>query len=177
MKLFYTLFLLTWANSAVNTANVDLDKYQGLWFQIADYPQFYEYLFCNECTRANYMIESNDTIRVINQARGFNDCTIKGTAKIPDFNDPGKLVIHFDGFGENNNGAQYWIYEVGPVNNNNLYEWSIVSNENKTSCYVLYRQPNMKNVLYQEILIRLQKLDFDINRLKITNQDNCYSTF
>ena len=180
MKLFYTLFLLGYSVNAfniINTVKIDLNKYQGTWFQIADYPQFYEYFFCNKCTRANYIIQSNNTVRVINQARGFNDCTIKGTAKIQDANDPGKLVIHFDGFGSNDITAQYWVYDIGPVNNDNLYEWSIVSNENKTTCYILYRQPNMNRELYQELLNRLQKLNFNINKLKITNQENCYFTF
>lgn len=182
MKLLYFILFFSKVFS-FPTAKIELPKYQGQWYQIADYPQFYEYFFCNECTRANYIIQANDSVRVINQARGFNDCTIKGIAKISDLNDPGKLSITFDSIlklgGKNvqtnksSVGAQYWVYQVGDLDKNGLYSWSVVSNENKTTCYVLARTPEITEELYSKIQEFLLKMGFDMSRLKKTQQSSC----
>ena len=37
--------------------------YLGVWYQIADKPQFYEIL-CGDCTRATYGLNDNGTISV-----------------------------------------------------------------------------------------------------------------
>lgn len=165
LSMFFVAFSM--ATAEQSTANVDLSKYQGTWYQIADYPQLYELFFCNECTKATYTIQG-PTLHVLNEARG---CSITGKATIPDPTQTGKLDIKFDFLGSS--GAQYWIYEVGDVLENGLYEWSIVSNENRDSCYILNRQPEMKPSVFNKVLKKMIDLGFDVTRLRRTNQTDC----
>jgi len=177
MKYNLILFITTLLVNAAYTKNtndtIDLTKYMGKWYQIADYPQFYEYFTCYECTTATYELLSNESISVLNQASGKNNCAVKGVAHVVDEKDVSKLAVRFDFFPFFFPSAQYWIYRVGELNEKDQYSWSIVSNEKKDTCYVLSRTPTVDDTFYDRLLGNLTSLGFDINRLKKTKQYNC----
>ncbi len=124
------------ASAPKTVSSVDLDKYYGNWYQLADYPQFYEAFGCKLCTTAQYSPNSDGTIAVLNKAFysvGGRSCITKGSARAPNAAEPAKLKVKFFNLFE----ADYWIVELGPVNDDGLYSYALVSNANKSSLYIL----------------------------------------
>ena len=157
-------------NPPPTVESIDINRYYGTWFQIADYPQLYEML-CNRCTTASYHQGYNDSIIVQNKAwyiSSEESCMIEGYATIPNQTEPSKLeVTFFEPF-----KANYWIVEVGPIQENGLYSYSIVSDPYRLTLYVLSRSPMVNN--YDELISKVTKYGFDVLRLRKTDQ-SCFS--
>jgi apolipoprotein D and lipocalin family protein len=180
MKIFVFFILFLSAISAwdplTTVADLDLDRYAGLWYQLADYPQFYELLACQDCVTAQYSIDpiNRTNVQVTNQALGINNCAIQGTAKLLDPKFPGQLKIRFKfipGIVPDSLLPDYWIVDIGKVNADGFYSWAIVSNPKRSSCYVLARSPKVEDALLQELKGKLTEHGFDLGKLKWTNQD------
>ena len=71
--------------------------------------------------------------------------------------------------------APYWVVDLGPVENN-MYQYSIVSDDKKLSLFVLARNVSEFYEKYDTtVLNKLDTLGFNtfINKPIPTNQDNC----
>jgi apolipoprotein D and lipocalin family protein len=161
-------------DSLTTVSSLDLDRYSGLWYQIADYPQFYELVACQECVTATYSINSDRSVNIVNQALGINNCTIKGVAKGLDEKFPGELKIRFSFFPNaipDSLLPDYWVVDLGEVNSDGKYSWAIVSNPKRSSCYVLSRSSTVSSDLSELIKGKLSSHGFDLTKLKWTNQD------
>jgi apolipoprotein D and lipocalin family protein len=151
----------------------DATKYTGLWYQLADFPQFYELLTCKDCVTAQYSLNADGSVNVLNQGLGPNNCTTKGVATVPDPSKPGQLNVKFQFFPSWFPASllpQYWILEVGPVNDEGLYSWALVSKEDRGSCYILSRTPSVDDSLMNELEQKLADQGFDLSKLRITDQ-------
>ena len=133
--------------------DLKLDSYSGKWYQIADYPLFYEN-FCGKCTEASYTPNADGSISVQNDAQSvfgrIGICSTAGTATISDPAQPAKLKVKLDsGFGR---VADYWVVEVGPEENGK-YSWSIVTNAQqslrlrRSPCYQRHPSPGWNQIL------------------------------
>eukprot|EP00475_Leptophrys_vorax_P020603 TRINITY_DN2821_c0_g1_i1.p1 TRINITY_DN2821_c0_g1~~TRINITY_DN2821_c0_g1_i1.p1 ORF type:complete len:188 (+),score=53.41 TRINITY_DN2821_c0_g1_i1:3-566(+) len=163
--------------TTVPAEDFDVNSYVGTWYQLADYPQFYEFFTCKDCVTAQYGLNSDGTVEVVNQALGPNNCTIKGVATTPDASEPAKLDVRFDfvpSFIPDSHKANYWILELGSVNADGLYSWSLVSDENRDSLYILSRTPTVEDDLFASLKEKLVDQEFDLSKLRVTDQ-SCYT--
>ena len=113
MLMFNILFSYFFVNSiAINTVEIlDLEKYQGRWFQIYGNPfdQFFEKF--SSCITADYEIMPSGNVSVVNsQYEKINGIDqIQGYAYYGYNSDPklypGELMVHLDGVPHD---APYW---------------------------------------------------------------------
>ena len=126
---------------AIDTLPVNLDAYQGRWFQMyAD--AFVTKTFERDayCVTADYALNGDGTIAVLNgQRTGSIDGPVGNvTATATPTDVPGQLTVVFD------EGAPfpapYWVVGLSPISSTTgLYDWAIVTDNNMLSLFVLAR--------------------------------------
>jgi len=177
MLMFNILFSYFFVNSiAINTVEIlDLEKYQGRWFQIYGNPfdQFFEKF--SSCITADYEIMPSGNVSVVNsQYEKINGIDqIQGYAYYGYNSDPklypGELMVHLNGVPHD---APYWVYNLGPENDYNYYDWAIVSDPVKLSLFVLARDVDTYyNEYDNEVLEILDEYGFD--NLITVSHENC----
>jgi lipocalin len=180
MLLFCSLLLSQFFVNSLSKNTVetlDLEKYQGRWYQI--YGNIYDQLFEKfaSCITADYTLVPNGNITVLNsQYEDLNGIQqIEGYAYYSYNSDPkmypGELTVHLNDVPHD---APYWVYTLGPENmeNNEYYDWAIVSDPLKLSLFVLARDVNDYYENYDsEVLELLNGYGFD--NLVTVSHDNC----
>jgi len=176
ISVFITLLFVS--NSVIASdykpvSELDLNLYQGKWYQV--YGNSFDKVFEKDgrCIIANYEIINSNNVSVYNtQLNHLNqEQTISGYAYYKDGNSGGELTVQLDGQGE----APYWVIELGPVVNNQ-YDYSIVSDNFKLSLFVLARNVNNYFKYYNDqVQESLQNFGFTnrLNKPIETNQTNC----
>lgn len=173
MKLFSFLVLFTtqfWNGQGLPL--VDLAKYTGRWYQTFANPfSFYFTENAGSCIYADYTAVDESTIRIFNGEKVKDKSqSIKGTASVVNLEEPAKLTVKFDGLPFN---GTYWIYDIGPIENNQ-YQYSIVSDDTKSSLFVLTRNLEVFSTLYEsKVKESLEHLGFSNQNLIPTIQTNC----
>ncbi|HBU70204.1 MAG TPA: hypothetical protein DEE98_07480 [Elusimicrobia bacterium] len=139
--------------------SVDVARYMGSWYEIAKYPQWFENGLVG--VTANYTLLPNGKVRVLNSGyiKDFNGKlkTAKGKAWIVDKKTNAKLKVSFFWPFAGN----YWILELGKD-----YEYAVVGDNSGKYLWILAREPRMDDVLYSELLKRIQEKGFDISKLE-----------
>jgi lipocalin len=175
--LFNYFFVNSVAKNTVET--LDLEKYQGRWFQIYGNP--FDQLFekFSSCITADYEIMPSGNVSVINsQYEKINGIDqIQGYAYYGYNSDsqlyPGELMVHLDGVPHD---APYWVYSLGPENDYNYYDWAIVSDPVKLSLFVLARDVDTYyNEYDDEVLEILKEYGFD-DLITVSHEDCQYAT-
>ncbi len=120
--------------------SVDLERYAGLWYEIAKIPNRFQRQ-CVANTTAEYRLLDNGKVEVVNRCRkddGEQD-KIKGVARVVDKKTNAKLEVSFVRFlGRNWFWGDYWI--IGLDEN---YQWAIVGNPNRKYGWILARTPGL----------------------------------
>lgn len=103
-----------------------------------------------------------------------NTCNVKGFPveiigkAYPDPEDKdrtnSKLCVQFGPFPPSS--SNYWVVRLDSEN----YSYSVVSTPDYKELWILYREPNMPDALFQAIYTDLQKNGFDVKSLKKTLQ-------
>jgi apolipoprotein D and lipocalin family protein len=143
---------------------LDFQRYSGLWYEIARYPNRFQ----NRCvagTTATYTPQPNGEIRVINACRtaGGKLITAKGTAKLADSKGPNsklKVTFFWPFYGD------YWVIGLDAD-----YRWAIVGHPDRKYLWILSRTPKLDEATYRDILDRIRAQGYDVSRLIITRQD------
>lgn len=142
--------------------HVDLNKYAGKWYEIASFPQRFQ-KGC-QCTTAQYTVSEEGFVIVENRCmRNGKESYIKGKAFVDKSSGNAKLQVRF--FWPLK--GKYWIIELASD-----YAYAVVGHPNRKYLWILSRLPEMDDSLYQQILERIEKKGFDINKLNKTVQ-NC----
>ncbi len=132
-------------NKLETVAKVDLEKYAGLWYEIALYPVVFE-KGCS-CTTAEYVLTGKDYVKVINRCRkggvDGKESVIEGKAFIVKGSNNAKLKVQFFWPFK----GSYWI--IGLADD---YSWAIVSHPNRKYLWVLSRTPQLQEGVYEKIL-------------------------
>ena len=166
--LLLKLLLLTGCRSKSNNhlatvSTVDLNRYLGLWYEIARYPNGFE----KNCVgvTATYSLRKDGAITVYNHAHlhtlDGKEQSATGKAIVADPVSKAKLRVSFFGpfYGD------YWIIALGEQ-----YEYAVVSEPSRKYLWILSRTPQMDDARYQQILVFLTEQGFDIARLTLTPQ-------
>lgn len=138
----------------------DVISYLGDWFQVyTDAANEATFENSTYCATATYGLNDNSTISVLNKARIANitgqPYVIAGWAEpTPNATYEGELTVHLQGIAF---AAPYWIYQLGPTNSDNQYDYSIVSDEFQFSLFVLARNVSDFNVRYRPSVLEFLK--------------------
>ena len=143
--------------------SVDVERYMGLWYEIAKFPVFFERGLVG--VTAEYSLREDGRIRVRN--RGFKksfdgkESSIEGYATVPDPKIPAKLRVRFNPFPARLFAADYWIIEVDED-----YAHAVVSGPSREVLWILSRTPSMDEARYDKIVQRLAQKGFNVERLE-----------
>lgn len=166
----FTLILIV--NSEYKAVNeLDLNKYIGEWFEV--YGDNFDKTFQGDgkCVKAFYKFNDNNVTVLNTQLDKKNKLdSINGFAYYKEGDTGGYLTVQLEDLPE----APYWVIELGPVVDN-LYDYSIVSDNFMLSLFVLTRNVSRFNEYYNDIVLNsLEEFGFDrfINKPYIIDQ-NC----
>jgi len=154
----------------VQTVNfVDLSRYTGRWYELANFPSFFSEN-CS-CTTADYALNA-EGISV------FNNCTltttgmfnsINGTAVAVDQQTNAKLNVFFGPV-----PGDYWIIDLIGFDEDEPYNFSVVSGPNRDSLFLLSRTPQIttfkQKIALFKIFVNLILQGYDLTKLEFTLQ-------
>jgi apolipoprotein D and lipocalin family protein len=150
-------------NESLDVApNVDLQQFQGKWFEIARLPRVTE----SDCTRttAYYTMVSGSQLTMVNECHlGDPNGAVRSvstTARVPDTSVPAKLSLDFGAF-----YGDYWIIDVGQH-----YEYAVVGHPTRQYLWILSRKPTLDPPVLNGILQRAHDKKFETSRLEYTQQ-------
>lgn len=142
---------------------VDLQEYQGRWFEIARLPVSFE----NNCyaVTATYTLNNDGTVRVENECRkGSLDGPVKratGKAWVTDPGENAKLKVQF--FWPFT--GDYWVLMLDPG-----YEWAVVGSPDRRTLWILSRRPEMSQVILDELGRQMAQEGYPVGRMIRTPQ-------
>jgi apolipoprotein D and lipocalin family protein len=145
---------------------VNLQRYLGTWYEVASIEQsFTRGCFC---TRAQYGLNDDGSVSVLNtcnkESVTGNLTSARGYAYVTDTQSNAKLSVTFfwPFFGD------YWIIGL-----DRQYRYSVVSNRDGTSLWILSRTPTLRPSLLREALAVAQKNGINTSLVRRTTQRNC----
>lgn len=141
---------------------VDVNRYMGLWYEIARNPNPFEGDCAGDST-AHYTLHGDGRVEVVNACRTSSGKrkTVHGIAKIVDPVSKAKLKVQFQWpF-----AGDYWILVL-----NSFYEYAVVGEPSRKYLWILSRTPKLDKGTYRGILHRIEELGYDTSRLIVTPQ-------
>jgi len=139
-------------------AQVDLQRYAGTWYEIANFPQSFQE-GCH-ATTATYALRDDGEVDVINRCRkgsvdGPED-SAEGRARVVDTRSNAKLeVSFFRPF-----WGAYWIIDLDEA-----YQYAVVGHPGRDYLWILARKPTLAPPLYDGIIERLRAQGYQTERL------------
>lgn len=145
--------------------SLDLERYMGLWYEIARYDNYFEHGLID--VTATYTLRPDGTIRVENRGCKRHSPydiskTINGHAKIPDPSQPAKLKVAFF----LNFYSDYYILELDEEN----YSYALVGSSTDKYLWILSRTPEMREDIKKKLLSSAERRGYDIKRLQWIEQ-------
>lgn len=156
-----SLFGCNAQHKSLQTVNaVDLNKYSGLWYEIASFPQSFQ-KGCR-CTTAEYFYTEKG-VRILNKCQkpeGFTK--IEGKAFVVEGSGNAKLKVQFFWPFK----GDYWIIAL-----EENYKWAVVGNKSRKYLWILSRLHYIPEKEYLKILEIIKEKGFDVSKLVSTQQD------
>ena len=147
-------------NSTVS--EFDLSRYLGRWYEIARYDHSFERGM--DYVQAKYTLQPNSFIRVLNQGvKNGETLRAEGIAKLKSHEKPlrGELLVSFSSLFY----SDYRIIELA-----HDYSYAAVSGGRMNYFWLLAREPVMPAKQLKEILDRMKKLGFAVEKLEYPRQ-------
>lgn len=147
---------------------VELERYLGTWYEIASFPS----PFSGSCvgTTATYTANDDGTVGVLNRcfvgSVDGQEVEIEGYAEVVDEQTNAKLLVYFD----QATPGEYWVVNLDPSEGDEPYQWAVVSNSTRTSLFILSREPQMEEALYEELVADLEERGWDVSMIEQTPQ-------
>jgi apolipoprotein D and lipocalin family protein len=168
------LFLISCASSQnkdfpplTTVEQVDLNKYIGLWYEVAKIPNSFQDQ-CAYGTTAEYRIDEDGDIVVINSCydeKGKIDVA-EGLAKVVDKKSTAKLEVSFVSFlGIRPFWGDYWI--IGLDEN---YQWAVIGTPNRKYGWILSRTPTLSDENMECIYEILRKNRYNPEDFEMSKQ-------
>lgn len=149
--------------------NLDLARYQGLWYDMARIPKFFDKNNAWQTAEYTLMKDSDGEpyLKVHNIAyyeNGDIKKEITGTARIVDPDQPAALNVSFGNFFSlfvNSDYANYLIHKTDYDN------YAIVGSYDRDSLYILVRKRPISLEFSYELLDYVDELGYDVGKLKM----------
>ncbi|MDY0060400.1 MAG: lipocalin family protein [Myxococcota bacterium] len=142
-------------------AQVELARYVGTWYEIANFPQSFQ-RGCT-ATTATYTLRADGEIDVVNRCRKGTPAgpekKAQGRARVVDRVSNAKLEVSFfrPFWGD------YWIVDLGQQ-----YEYAVVGHPSRDYLWILSRTPELAKDVYDGIVGRLAAQGYETGRLMRT---------
>lgn len=146
---------------------VDLNKYVGLWYEVAKIPNSFQD-HCAYGTTAEYKLQKDGSIQVINKCYDENgEADIAdGVANVVDKNTNAKLEVSFVSFlGIRPFWGDYWI--IGLDEN---YQWAVVGTPGRKYGWILSRTPSLQEETMQKMFSILREQDYNPEDFEMSKQ-------
>ena len=150
-------------------SNLDLRKFQGVWYEIAHNPWFPE----DNCFAmiAHYKLIEDNKIEVTNICRknGFDGeiSKITGNAWLVDPSITSKWEVQFIWPFT----LDYWVIDL-----EENYNYAVIGEPDKENFWILSRKPIMEKGLLTKIIEKTKMKGYDLSNLILMPQDRRYST-
>ena len=144
---------------------VDLNRYQGLWYEIARFPVSFEE-GCVGVT-AEYTLNPDGTVKVVNTCReGTLDAPPRSSTATAESVSPSnaKLKVDFVPYIPFTSG-DYWILDIDAA-----YQTVVIGNPAGTTGWVLARQPQISEQRLQRGYAVLERAGYDTSQMTLTPQ-------
>ena len=144
-------------------ARVDLGRYVGTWYEIANFPQRFQ-RGCT-ATTATYTARTDGEIDVLNRCRkdslSGKEKSALGRARVIDRATNARLEVSFfrPFWGD------YWVIDLADD-----YAYAVVGHPSRDYLWILSRSPVMGEATYEGIIKRLQAQGYETSRLVRTLQ-------
>lgn len=139
---------------------VDLERYAGLWYEVARFPNSFE----KDCVAATaqYALNKDGTVKVLNRCRklkldGAQDVA-EGKARVVG---AGKLAVTFFWPFE----GDYWILDLADD-----YSWALIGEPSGRYLWILSRKPHLEPELKATLEGKLKAFGYNIGALYWTPQ-------
>lgn len=145
----FSLFCLFFGKKIPDTVEeLNVENYLGHWIQMYGSPTNFIFQGYGTCATADYGLLDNGNISVLNIQLDINKNieTISGYAYYKNLSEPGKLTVYLDGTPSD---APYWVVKLGEIIEKE-YQYSIITVPSSISLWVLTRDINRFNELYDE---------------------------
>ncbi|HUS89538.1 MAG TPA: lipocalin family protein [Desulfosporosinus sp.] len=139
-------------------SHVDLNRYMGVWYEIARYPNSFQ----KGCvgSRATYTLMDDGKVSVLNECYDGSFSgklrSAKGKAWVVDKETNAKLKVSFFWFF----AGDYRIIDLGKD-----YEYAVIGHPKRKYLWILSRMKEMDNTVYEGILSLLRDKKYDISKL------------
>jgi len=146
---------------------VDLQRYVGLWYEIAKIPNTFQRK-CAAGTTAQYELREDGRIAVVNQCIKNDGEAIKakGIAKIVDTKTNAKLKVSFVNLlGWRLFWGDYWI--IGLDEN---YRWAVVGHPQRRYGWILSRTPTLEKPALVTVFDLLREQGYNPDDFELTKQ-------
>jgi apolipoprotein D and lipocalin family protein len=150
---------------------VDLDRYAGLWYEIARLPNRFQD-DCACCVTATYTLREDGRLTVVNACRTADGKakSAEGEAKLAREDGPtSELKVRFAprflsflGFV----WGDYWILDLAQD-----YSHALVGSPDRKYLWVLSREPTLEEGTYTGILEKAASMGFETARVQKTRQE------
>ena len=155
------------SDTPTTVESVDLNRYTGLWYEIARLPNRFQKKCVRDVT-ANYRLLPDGKIEVVNrclQSGGEAD-EITGIAKVVDTVSNSRLkVSFFRPLGISLFWGDYWIIGLG-VN----YEYAVIGTPDRKYGWILARQSSLEQKQLDEIFNLLRQQGYQPEGFVMTQQ-------
>ena len=141
-------------------SKVDLNRYLGLWYEIARI----DHSFQKDCvaSTADYALKPDGNIKVVNMCRKKSldgeITSIEGKAWVVNKDTNAWLKVQF-----------FWPFRGDYVIidlDEKEYRYAVVGHPSRDYLWILSRTPQMDDGTYREILSKISKQGYDLNRIK-----------
>ena len=165
IMLFYIPLLIAQDKNPATVDFVDLQKYSGLWYEIAKIPNSFQD-HCKYGTTAEYIIAKDGDITVIN--RCFDEDgkldLVEGVANIVDEKTNSKLEVSFVSFlGIRPFWGDYWIIGLDED-----YTYAVIGHPERKYGWILSRKPFLPKETLEEIFQLLKSEGYDPQKFVMT---------
>jgi apolipoprotein D and lipocalin family protein len=147
---------------------VDLNKYIGLWYEVAKIPNWFQKK-CIKNTSAEYSLREDGKIKVVNsctQDDGSKNIA-EGVAKVVDNISNAKLEVSFVRIlGIQLFWGDYWIIGLGEN-----YDFAVVGTPNRKYGWILSRTKTLPQEKLSGISDLLKMKGYDIKNFEFTKQE------
>ena len=155
--------------SPVPVAHVDLERYVGLWHEIARIPNRFQ----NQCARdvtAFYEIRDDGRLKVVNRCVGADGRASQaaGVAKVIDTQTNARLKVSFVSFlGFRPFWGDYWILGLGVD-----YEYAVVGTPDRKYGWILARSPHPDRETLEKAWQVLTIQGYDVEKFRFSSPDS-----
>lgn len=141
---------------------LDLEKYQGTWYEIARLPNNFEKNL--SCVSATYSLADNGKVKVLNKGYDVKSAklkTITGTASVPNANYPGRLSVSF-----------FWPFagDYYVIALDSDYSYALVGAPSRDYLWLLARTKTLDEITISELILIAKDNGFPVEKLERINQ-------